>query len=291
MIYLLLGYLAFHFTLMAAILMRNGLLEAWLVSVGIVFGAVLAMMCLVFLVAKRIRRYDLVDAAWGWAFMTAALASYLLQAGSFKEFDLPLLVTILVWIWGIRLSTHIIRRIRATKTEDPRYVELRSKWKGNVSWNVFLRIYVVQAFLATLIAMPVIHVNLFFDFRPADFGILTYVGLGMWLLGFLIESVADRQLQRFVKLPENKGKIMDRGLWKYSRHPNYFGELTQWWGILVICLGVQVGWFGIVGPLVLTYLILFVSGIPLNEKRFEGREGWSEYKRRTSVIIPLPTRQ
>lgn len=231
------------------------------------------------------KRYDLVDAAWGWAFMTAAIVSFLLQPGQLWEIDAALLVTTLVFIWGGRLSWHILMRIRATDSEDPRYVELRKKWRGNISFNVLTRIYLLQAVLALIISIPVIYINLF---SGPGWSLWMYVGLVVWIIGFVFESVGDRQLREFVTNPENKGMIMSHGLWKYSRHPNYFGEITQWWGIFLICLGVSFGWIGIVGPVLISYLILFVSGIPLNEKRFEGRTGWAAYRDRTSVLLPLP---
>lgn len=288
MMYPFLAYVVTHFTLMLATLDTNDMFENIVPKFALCMAAVILLMSLVFLVARRIRRYDLVDAAWSWAFMTAALVSFMLQPLTIFEFDSQLLITLLVFIWGIRLSGHIVRRIRATDTEDPRYVELRRKWKGNLSLNIFLRIYMVQAVLATLIAIPVIHTNLF---AVAPWSAWTFVGAAVWLVGFIIESRADAQLQSFMRDQKNKGKIMSRGLWAFSRHPNYFGELTQWYGILIICLGTPFGWVGIVGPVILTYLILYVSGIPLNEKRFEGRPGWAEYKARTSVLVPLPTKR
>ena len=260
----------------------------WVMADFLLCGlAATVFMTLVFFVAQIIRRYDLVDAAWGSSFVVIALTSFVLQPGDKREFDLQSLVTALVIIWGARLSWHIIRRIRHTQSEDPRYVELRKAWKGNVSLNVYTRIYVLQALLALLICIPVIHINLF-----ADNGItpLAWVGVMVWGVGFLFETVGDAQLRSFISNPKNEGKLMDRGLWRYSRHPNYFGELTQWWGILLMCLTTPFGWVGIIGPVLISYLILFVSGIPLNEKRFEGRPGWAAYKARTSALIPLPPR-
>lgn len=248
---------------------------------------VLGLMTIVFFVARAIRRYDLVDAAWGWAFMTAALVSYLMQPGDITQLDVQLLVTTLVFVWGIRLSWHIMRRIKSTDVEDPRYVELRKKWRGNMALNIFTRVYMVQAVLATIISIPVIHINIF---ATEEWTVWTLTGLIVWIVGFTWEAIGDRQLRTFLAEPANKGKIMTQGLWKYSRHPNYFGELTQWWGIFIICLGVQAGWVGIIGPALISYLILFVSGIPLNEKRFEGRPGWKAYKNRTSALIPMRPR-
>ncbi len=245
--------------------------------------AALVFMSLMFLMARRIKRYDLVDAAWGMAFIVVALTSYLIGTGGMLLWGVNALVTFLVIVWGGRLAQHILRRIVATNTEDARYVELRKTWKGNVSRNIFFRIYMLQAVLALIISSSVIHINLSQD---VDWSVYTTIGALVWLLGFIFESVSDCQLRQFVTNPKNKGLLMNRGLWKYSRHPNYFGELTQWWGIFIICLGVPYGLVGIVGPLLLGYLIIFVSGIPMNEKRFEGRSGWAEYKKRTSMLIP-----
>ena len=292
MMYLLLGYISFHLTMMFSTLVRSNLLEWWGTKVAICLGVVAVLMTIVFVIAKHIKRYDLVDAAWGLAFISVAATSYLLQYGRIDQFDTQAVVTGLVIIWGLRLFWHIIRRIRATKSEDPRYVELRKNWKGNESLNMFVRVYLAQAVLALVIAMSVIHINLFSDtFVQTTWNSWTFAGIAVWAIGFLIESRADMQLRKFVRNPANSGKIMNRGLWRFSRHPNYFGELTQWWGIFIICLGTPVGWFGLIGPVVLTYLILFVSGIPITEKRFEGRKGWAEYKASTSAIIPLPHRQ
>jgi steroid 5-alpha reductase family enzyme len=246
------------------------------------------LMTIVFSVAKRIKRYDLIDAAWGWSFMVIAATSFLLQPGIKWEFDTQLLVTLFVFIWGGRLSLHIIKRIRSTDSEDPRYVEIRKKWRGNLALNIYIRMYITQAVLALLISLPVIHINLFAD---SGWSPWLFVGGFIWVAGFIIESISDSQLRQFITTPVNKGKLMTQGLWRYSRHPNYFGELAMWWGIGIICLSTPFGWVGIAGPVLITYLIYFVSGIPIHEKRSEGRPGWESYKHRTSILIPLPPRR
>ena len=111
-------------------------------------------------------------------------------------------------------------------------------------------------------------------------------GLIVWMVGFVFETVGDLQLEAFVA--HNPGKLMTKGLWKYSRHPNYFGEMTQWVGIGVMALSVDYGWVSLIGPFVITYLLLFVSGIPPAERRSSKRPGWDDYKRRTSAVVPLP---
>lgn len=294
-------------TVAATALIREGVFLP--ILGGFLLCGLVAMlfMAAIFAVARYIGRYDLVDAAWGAVFIVIALTSFVLGgAGGGGAIDL--LVTSLVIIWGSRLAIHIGKRIKHTDQEDPRYVELRKKWKGNQQLNIFLRIYMVQALLALFISVPVIIINLFnsgtrqwaeffssLGYRSIN-GVIdlllftALLGLAVWALGFIIETIADRQLRTFIAEPKNKGKLMTTGLWRYSRHPNYFGELTQWWGIFIICLTTSFGVLGIIGPVLITYLILYVSGIPLNEKRYEGRPGWAEYKARTSVLVPLPPR-
>jgi steroid 5-alpha reductase family enzyme len=110
----------------------------------------------------------------------------------------------------------------------------------------------------------------------------------VWAIGFFFEVMGDRQLKQFLHNPSHKGKIMDRGLWAYTRHPNYFGEVLQWWGIFLCALALPFGYVTIIGPLLITYLILFVSGIPMLEKKYKGRPDYEQYKKRTSMFFPLP---
>lgn len=250
-------------------------------------GVAILFMSLVFIVARYFRRYDLVDAAWGWVFIVIAMCSFVLQPGVLLQFDIQSLVVLLVAIWGVRLSWYILRRIIATDVEDHRYVELRSKWRGSVGINTYIRIYLVQSVLALLILVPVVFINSSPDY---DIGVLVVAGVISWCTGFIIEAVSDNQLRKFISDDRKSGNIMKTGLWKYSRHPNYFGELVQWWGIFIIAVAIPFGWLTILGPVLITYLICFVSGIPLAEKRLSGRSGWYEYKKRTSILIPLPRR-
>ncbi len=117
-------------------------------------------------------------------------------------------------------------------------------------------------------------------------GFFDLLGVLLWILGFCFEFVADWQLDRFIKNPDNRGKIMDQGLWRYSRHPNYFGEVTMWWGIYILALSVPWGWLSIIGPLTISYIILFVSGVPMTERFMEDNPAFADYKRRTSAFIP-----
>lgn len=259
-----------------------------LLSLGACFLAAVVFVSLVYLYAKKIKRYDIIDAAWGPTFIVVCFTSYFLAYSNIDPISICLLVVLLVTVWGVRLAWHIGKRKLKSHEEDPRYVELRRNWKGDTGLNVYLRIYLVQALLATIICIPVIHINLF---NGSVWTIFTWVGLVVWAIGFICEVVADRQLKKFLENTKNIGTIMQNGLWKYSRHPNYFGEITQWWGIGIIAAGVLPWWVGLIGPITITYLILFISGIPPTEKRFEGRPGWDEYKKKTSVLLPLPSKK
>lgn len=253
-------------------------------QIGLILLAVLVYISVVFVIAWSKKRLDIVDIAWGGAFIVAAVTSLFLgSAGS-----LQILVTTLVIIWGSRLSFYILKRVLASKTEDPRYTELRKGWKGSPAVNAYFKIFVVQGILACIVSAGVISINLSL---MSDITILAFVGAVIWLVGFMFESVGDAQLRRHLANPENKGKLMTAGLWKYTRHPNYFGEAVQWWGIFTIALTIPYGWLTVMSPLTITFLLLFVSGIPPTERRFEGRPGWGEYKKRTSVFLPLPPKK
>ena len=243
--------------------------------------AALIFMRVMFVIGKRMHRYDIVDVAWGLVFIVITITSLLMSSVIHSA---KILVLALVCVWGLRLSNHIYRRLRSTTTEDKRYVEMRKKWQsGNQDVAIFFRIYMVQAILASVICLPVIILN---TSTPGVALPFIVIGLVIWIIGFVIEATADRQLRHFIRSSANKGKLMTRGIWRYSRHPNYFGEVTLWWGVGVIALGVPFGWIGLIGPALISYLIIFVSGVPPTEKAFAGRPGWDEYKRRTSVLIP-----
>ncbi len=248
------------------------------------FLTVLVYITIVFGVAWKKNRLDIVDIAWGGAFIVAAITSWLFgQKGWLQS-----IVTMLVIVWGVRLGAYIFRRVLRSKTEDPRYTEMRETWRGNAALNAYIRIFLVQGILATIVSASVIIINL--SLVPA-LNIWTFVGMAIWLVGFLFESIGDSQLHSHLANPKSKEGLMTEGLWRYTRHPNYFGEATQWWGIFVIALGVPFGWAGIISPVTITHLLVFVSGVPLIEKRFEGRLGWKEYKKRTSMFVPLPPKR
>lgn len=249
------------------------------------FAAAAVFMSAMFFIAKKMQRYDLVDVAWGLCFIIIAAFGLAMRPDDQSSTWLSWLVTLMVAAWGVRLSGHILARFVRTQQEDQRYVELRQKWRdGHLSLQVFFRIFMVQAALASLISIPVIVIISHTSITSLP---LIYLGVAIWIVGFIVEAVADYQLQQFLR-GGDAGRLMSDGLWKFSRHPNYFGELAQWWGIGIMSLGVSYGALGLVGPLLITYLIVYVSGIPLSEKRLRQKPGWSQYAQKTSLLIPLP---
>ena len=245
----------------------------------------------IFCIAVYRDRYDIIDVAWGFAFMTIAFISFTTYEQT-SFLSAQVLVTALVAIWGLRLSLHIYQRWEKSNIEDKRYTAYRqsySKKFGGFKINIYVRIFVLQALLAVVVSLPVIVVN---SNAPVSLSYISLVGCIVWAVGFYFESVGDYQLKKFIGNIENKGMLMTKGVWKYTRHPNYFGEMTQWWGIFIIALTVPAYWWlSIIGPLVISILLLFISGVPLTEKHFASKPGWEDYKKRTSKLLPLPSKK
>jgi steroid 5-alpha reductase family enzyme len=232
-----------------------------------------------FVVSLLARRNDVADVAWGLGFVLLAWISFLLSGtGGIRA----VIVVIMVTIWGLRLAWHIHTRNRG-KIEDYRYIAWRDEWGKWFYIRSFLQVYLLQGALLYLILFPVLIIN---KNIGNPFTIVDFIGILLWIVGFCFESIGDWQLSQFLKDPTKKGTLMQSGLWKYSRHPNYFGEVLGWWGIFILALGVPFGWIGIIGPLTITVLILKVSGIPLLEKKMEQNINFATYKRQTNIFIP-----
>lgn len=231
-------------------------------------------------VALYKKRNDVADIAWGPGYILICVYLFITQAWS----PVSLLLYILVTIWGSRLAGHIYNRNK-NKTEDFRYRQWREAWGKSFYWRSYLQVFLLQAFILLIIISPVMFaaVN-----APAAWNIFTIIGSCCWLAGFYFQSVGDYQLSVFLKQRKDKSDIMQTGLWKYSRHPNYFGELLMWWGIFIIVIPIPYGLFFMVSPLTITLLLLFVSGIPMLEKKQAGNEKFQAYKKRTSALIPMP---
>lgn len=243
------------------------------------FVTVAIFMNCLFVVALRRRDNSVADVGWGLGFIFLTLVTMSFPGETTGR---QLVVAVLVTVWGLRLAIRIYRRNRG-KGEDFRYKEWREKWGEHWRRTAYLFVFLGQGLMMLLISAPILFVN---AFRGPALGWLDFAGAGVWLLGFLFEAVGDYQLDRFLKDPANRGKVMDRGLWRYTRHPNYFGEVTQWWGIFIIALSVQWGWASVIGPVTITSLILFYSGVPLLEKTMMKNPAYREYASRTSKFVP-----
>ena len=248
-----------------------------------VIPIIICYMTLWFIVSIMKKRNDVADIAWGTGFIVACMSAlFLNHIINFRS----ILATSLVFIWASRLSIYIYLRNR-DKKEDTRYLTLTAQWGNWFYLRSYIQIFLLQGLLLVVIATPVLVIN---TYDSMNYYLYDLCGSIIWLVGFIFESTSDWQLRQFLKKPENKGKILQTGLWRFSRHPNYFGEVAQWWGLYCIALAVPYGWASIVGPITITWLILYVSGIPLLEKSLALNPDFKEYAQKTSIFFPLPPR-
>jgi len=232
-----------------------------------------------FFLAHARKDNSLADIGWGIGFILVAALSLVLEPGwTFRR----LLVDILVTAWGLSLAAHVFLRNRK-RGEDFRYAKWRREWGRTFVLRSYLQVFVLQGLILLIIAYPIILVNHSSDSTRTP---LDAIGLAVWIVGFLFETVGDEQLRRFKRDPSAKGRIMTAGLWKYTRHPNYFGEATMWWGIFLISLSVQNGWTAVVSPAVITFMLLRVSGVTMLEKKYADNPEFAAYARRTSAFVP-----
>ena len=249
-------------------------------------GAALAVLLATFTVALRTGLHRHVDVAWGLAFCAVAATGYGLSAGH-GDPGRRLLVLLLVTVWGLRLSAHIWLRGRGNP-EDPRYARLLARVPAaRRSRHALRTVYLLQAALVWLVSLPV-QVALFVPRPP---GALAWAGTAVWSCGLFFEAVGDQQLSRFRADPLNLGQVLDRGLWHYTRHPNYFGDFCVWWGLFLCAADTPIGWATVVSPLVMSYLLINGSGKPMLERQLRStKPDYAAYVARTSGFVPLPPR-
>lgn len=250
------------------------------------FSSTLALVVLVvywyalvlFFISLVRRDNSIADIAWGpgIAFISLATLWWHEPRGL-----LPVVGTILVMTWGLRLAVHVWLR-NWGRGEDWRYAKLRMAWGSWFIPRSFVQVFLLQGFLLGVVALPVLWINTF----GGSMSVLAWIGVGVWAMGFAWESIADIQLTRFLKNPTSAGRILKSGLWKYSRHPNYFGEIAQWWGLWLMACGVAGGWATVLGPLLITHLIINVSGIPLLEEKHMKNQTYRTYAKQTNALIP-----
>ncbi|MGI8622617.1 MAG: DUF1295 domain-containing protein [Solirubrobacteraceae bacterium] len=246
-------------------------------------AAVLALLLATFALSLPLRDVSIVDVAWGLAFVDAAWVSAAIGDGDGAR---SALAVVLVSVWGLRLAVYIAYRKASHPGEDPRYGQMRERHGARFGLVSLFTVFGFQALVAWLVSLPLQGAAASTD---DGLGPLAYVGAALWLVGMVFEAGGDLQMQRFKADPGNQGKVMDRGLWRYTRHPNYFGDFMVWWGLFAIALDGG-AWWSVVSPLIMTLLLTRVSGKDLLEKSMSKRAGYEEYVEQTSGFFPLPPR-
>ena len=245
------------------------------------FSAVVVMMILVWGISLRLKNAGIIDIFWGVGFVLIAWMSYASADGFIGR---KLMLTLMTTLWGFRLAIHLFFR-NAGQPEDRRYTAIRRSMGEGFWWKSLISIFGLQAVLLWIISLPV-QVGQVYAL-PGHFKFTDLLGAVIWAIGLLIESIADFQLKKFKADQKNQGKVMNKGLWRYSRHPNYFGESLVWWGIWCVAASVPAGLFTIISPVLITFLLLRVSGVRLMERNIsERRPEYREYIQRTSAFIP-----
>lgn len=255
-----------------------------------IFGATAAMLsvCMfgLWLASVFLRNASIVDVFWGIGFALVAASGFFW--GHASTAARSLLISAMVVLWGLRLGGHLFLR-NAGHGEDPRYAAMRRHWGVRFWWVSFFTVFALQGAILWFVSLPVQVVQ---AAPGGPFGGLDVLGIAIWFIGLVFETVGDRQLARFKSDPANAGAVMDRGLWRYTRHPNYFGDFCVWWGVFLVALSAPKGLYTIASPALMAYLLMRVSGVPLLERGMsERRPGYADYIRRTSAFFPRPPRR
>jgi len=256
-------------------------MDAFLNLLLINLAAAIGLMCIGWVFSLIKKDVTIADSLWGLGFVLIAWLTFFRTDGFLIR---KLMITILVTLWGLRLFIHLSSRNRG-KGEDPRYGKWREK-HGQSFWIISLfKVFLVQALFQWVIGIGIQYGQI--SSEPSHMTLMDVLGFLIWTTGIIIESFADQQLKQFLSNPANKGKIMNQQLWKYSRHPNYFGETLIWWGLFVIVLSTPWGFWTIISPLLITYTLLKLTGVTLMEEtQFSDNLEYQQYIRQTSTFIP-----
>jgi steroid 5-alpha reductase family enzyme len=241
---------------------------------------IFAFMVIFYLIAQVLLDNSIVDIGWGLGFVVGSTV-LVLRAPEVHVSQWILYFCIL--LWGLRLSIHIFIRNHG-KGEDFRYAAWRKQWGKKGPLIAFFKVFMLQGILMFILSWPVMLIFTAGRNKP---GTAEIAGIIVFLAGLLFEIIGDQQLARFRKNPLNRGRLITTGLWKFTRHPNYFGEAMLWWGIFLIALPSPYGWSGVISPVLIGLMLYFVSGVPMLEKKYNGRADWEEYKKRTPKFIPF----
>ncbi|MAT07015.1 MAG: hypothetical protein CL424_18430 [Acidimicrobiaceae bacterium] len=247
--------------------------------------AVVVVMLATWLLSLPLRNASIVDITWGLGFVVVAWSVRLQgDTNTGRQWLLVALTT----IWGLRLAGYLFWRNHG-EPEDYRYRAMRKRWGDRFPIISLLTVFTLQGVLMWIVSLPV-QLGQVSD--TPDVGVLAYVGVALWVVGITFETVGDAQLARFKSDPANEGRVLDTGLWRYTRHPNYFGDCCVWWGIALVAAESGTGAWGIIGAVVMTVLLLRVSGVALLEKSLRKRKpDYQAYVERTSAFVPLPPKR
>ena len=258
--------------------------EFWTIYLG-GLALLLACLTLLWLLSVFLHNASIVDPFWGMTFVIAGWYYFSQTPGG--DPSRKLLLVILVTIWGLRLSLYLLWRSWG-QGEDFRYQNFRQKYGPDRYWWVsFFQVFMLQGVLAWLVSTPLLGAQI----KGGPLNLFDFLAVAMWIIGFIFEAGSDIQLARFKANPANKGQLLTSGFWRYTRHPNYFGDSACWWGfgLLSIAAGSILPAFGAV---FMTFLIIRVAGIVQMSKSLRANKpGYEEYARRTSLFIPLPHRK
>lgn len=259
------------------------LVEVWLGGAAAIFVA----MTLLWLLSLYLKDASIVDSIWGPGYLVAAIAYFVLAENGAESRQY--LILALVALWSLRLGGYITWR-NWGEGEDFRYVRWREKHGKIWWWRSYLQVFLLQGFFQVIISAPLLGA-IYFGETTDNLTILDYTAVLVWVFGFAFEAGGDLQLARFKANPENKGKVLDTGFWRYTRHPNYFGDAAQWWAFYLIALSAG-AWWTIFAPAFMTFLLLRVSGVAMLERDIaERRPAYRDYIERTSAFIPLPPKK
>ncbi|MCJ7695828.1 MAG: DUF1295 domain-containing protein [Anaerolineaceae bacterium] len=237
-------------------------------------------MLVLWIMSLFLKNTSIVDIFWGAGFVMSVWVVFVKTFGyvTFRHW----LFAILVTIWGLRLTIYLIIR-NTGKPEDFRYANWRKQYGNNWWWVSFFQTFMLQGLIMWIVSSPLTVMQL--SATPSKMNIFNYFGIVLWVIGFIFEFFGDLQLAMFRNKPSNKGKLLNTGVWRYTRHPNYFGDSTQWWGFYLLAL--TTGWWTIFSPIIMTYLLVKVSGVALLEKTLiENKPGYKEYAENTNAFFP-----
>jgi steroid 5-alpha reductase family enzyme len=245
--------------------------------------AIAISMTVVWFLSLALRDASIVDVFWGLGFVGIAILGVLVGNGLESR---RVFLMVLIGLWGIRLATYIAIRNHGAG-EDPRYVRMRERAGAAFWWVSYLKVFLLQGAIMWIVALPLMGIG--GSETPGFPTVTDVIGAGLWAVGLFFEAIGDIQLRRFKADPANSGKVMDSGLWRYTRHPNYFGDAAMWWGIGIIALPVSWGWATLIGPALMTFFLMKVSGVALLEKSLQTtKPKYADYVRRTSAFFPRP---